>query len=147
MLVLDTFRRFHKCDENDSAAMARILCVLEGVAKRTGCSIVFVHHANKSAAVNGQGDMQHASRGSSVLVDHVRWQMYLAVASKEEAKTLGIDEKDRGYYIRVGLSKQNYGPPSSNLCWLRRSDGGVLVTANFGIRSAPIKKDRRRAEI
>lgn len=143
LMFLDTLRRFHELDENDSGQMAHIVGVLEGVAKRTGCAMVFLHHASKSAAMNGQGDMQQASRGSSVLVDNIRWQAYLAGCSKDEAKTLGIDEAMRGYFVRSGVSKQNYGPPVADV-WMRRGEGGVLIPANLSNHFGSVKKGGRR---
>lgn len=139
LIFLDTLRRFHELDENDSGQMAHLVGILEGVAARTGCAVVFLHHASKSAAINGQGDMQQASRGSSVLVDNIRWQMYLAGASKDEAKALGIDEQLRGFFVRGGVSKQNYGPPAGDV-WMRRAEGGVLVPAEFSTSSVTMKK-------
>jgi RecA-family ATPase len=146
LMFLDTLRRFHELDENDSGQMAHLVGVLEGIAKRTGCAMVFLHHASKSAAMNGQGDMQQASRGSSVLVDNIRWQMYLAGCTKDEAKTLGVDEAMRGYFVRTGVSKQNYGPPVADV-WMRRVEGGVLVPADFAHSSISMKKGGRRGEI
>lgn len=143
LMFLDTLRRFHELDENDSGQMAHLVGILEGIATRTGCAVVFLHHASKSAAINGQGDMQQASRGSSVLVDNVRWQMYLAGCSKDEAKALGIDEQMRGYFVRGGVSKQNYGPPVADV-WMRRAEGGVLVPAEFATSSVTAKKGGRR---
>ena len=139
LIFLDTLRRFHQLDENDSGQMAHLIGVLEGIAKRTGCAMVFLHHASKAAALNGQGDMQQASRGSSVLVDNIRWQAYLSGCSKDEAKTLGIDEAMRGFFVRGGVSKQNYGPPAGDV-WMRRTDGGVLVPAEFATSSVTMKK-------
>lgn len=139
LIFLDTLRRFHELDENDSGQMAHLVGILEGVATRTGCAVVFLHHASKSAAMGGMGDMQQASRGSSVLVDNIRWQGYLAGCSKDEAKALGIDEAMRGYFVRAGVSKQNYGPPVADV-WMRRSDGGVLVPAEFSTSSVTAKK-------
>ena len=138
LMFLDTLRRFHELDENDSGQMAHLMGLLEGIATRTGCTIVFLHHASKSAALNGQGDMQQASRGSSVLVDNVRWQAYLAGCSKDEAKTLGIDEAMRSYFVRTGVSKQNYGPPVSDT-WMRRVEGGVLTLANLSNHFRSVK--------
>lgn len=130
LMFLDTLRRFHLLNENDSGEMAQLIGILEGIARRTGCAMVFLHHASKAAAMGGMGDMQQASRGSSVLVDNIRWQAYLAGCSKDEAKKIGIDEDQRGYFVRAGVSKQNYGPPVADI-WMRRIEGGVLVPANL----------------
>lgn len=147
LMVIDTLRRFHSGDENDGAQMAALLDVMEGITTRTGCSILFVHHANKAAAMAGQGDLQQASRGSSVLVDNIRWQMYLAGMSKDEAKSRAVDDDRRGYFVRMGVSKQNYGPPISEQ-WLRRAEGGVLVPAHVPLTSdmSPVAAPAKRSE-
>lgn len=146
LVFLDTLRRFHEFDENDSGQMAQLIGIIEGIADRTKCAIVFLHHASKSAAMNGQGDSQQASRGSSVLVDNIRWQMFLAGASKDDAKKLSIDEAKRSFFVRAGISKQNYGPPSPEL-WLRRETGGILVPAEFSTCTVTRKKGGAREQI
>ena len=125
LLVLDTLRRFHLADENDSGAMARLVSQMEAIAARTGCAIVFLHHASKSAALGGQGDQQQASRGSSVLVDNVRWQAFLAGMSVDDAKAFKVEDSERRKYVRFGISKANYGAPEADR-WYRRHEGGVL---------------------
>jgi len=139
LLFLDTLRRFHGLDENSSSEMAMLMSILEGIAKRTSCTILFLHHASKAAAMGGMGDIQQASRGSSVLTDNVRWQMYLSTCSKAEAEGLEIDESMRKYFVRAGVSKQNYGLPTPDI-WLRRAEGGVLVPAEFPTSAATAKK-------
>jgi regulatory protein RepA len=130
LLILDTLRNFHSSDENNSTAMSVLIGCLRGIAARTGCAILFLHHTNKSSAINGQGDMQQASRGSSVLTDNIRWQAYLAGMTSEESEKF-MDEdgqpisENRGYYIRFGISKQNYGSPFTER-WFRRGKGGIL---------------------
>jgi len=68
LLILDTLRRIHNLDENNSGEMALVIDMMERVAHATGCAILFLHHTNKGAALSGDGDQQQASRGSSVLV-------------------------------------------------------------------------------
>lgn len=133
LLILDTLRNFHSSDENNSTAMSILIGHLRGIAARTGCAILFLHHTNKSAAINGQGDTQQASRGSSVLTDNIRWQAYLAgMTSEESEKFMDRDGQpigeDRGYYVRFGISKQNYGIPFMEK-WLKRGKGGILESA------------------
>lgn len=129
LLILDTLRRFHISDENDSGEMSQVIGQLEAISAPNDCSTIFAHHSSKSAALSGQGDQQQASRGSSVLVDNIRWQMYLAGMTKDEASKLKIAEERRGYFVRTGVSKQNYGSPTQEL-WLLRVDGGVLTPAD-----------------
>ncbi|MEH6498706.1 MAG: helicase RepA family protein [Pseudoalteromonas distincta] len=128
LMVLDTLRRFHVDEENASGPMAQIIGRMEAIAAVTGCSIVFLHHASKGAAVAGNGDQQQASRGSSVLVDNIRWQSYLAGMTQTESVEWGVDASQRGRFVRFGVSKANYGEPFQE-CWLQRHEGGVLKVA------------------
>ena len=136
LIIFDTLRRFHYSDENDGGAMAKVLSVMEQICQEYQLSCLFLHHTSKAAALGGQADVQQASRGSSVLVDNIRYQEFLAPMSKEEAeklswysteeeKFLDIEDEDRSYFVRWGVSKQNYGFPVNEV-WLTR-ESGVLV--------------------
>lgn len=141
LVILDTMRRFHTEEENHSGPMAKVLASLEDIAKSSGAAIVFLHHTNKGSAFSGTGDQQHASRGSSVLTDNVRWQGYLAKMSKPEAENYGVTDTQRHYFVRFGISKANYGKPFPER-WLRRHEGGVLKPA---VLKNPKVKHRDRA--
>lgn len=130
LVVIDTLRRFHDADENAACAMTQVLGQLERLAMLKGCAVLFVHHTSKSAAFQEAGDLQQASRGSSVLVDNVRWQAYLATMTKKEAQKLGVSVEKSQLYVRFGVSKSNYGPPLPER-WLERKDGGVLYPAGL----------------
>lgn len=144
LLIIDTLRRVHSKNENDSGEMAAVISKMEWIAAESGVSVIFLHHSNKSAALNGQVGEQQSSRGSSVLVDNVRWQGFLATMSKEEAKKNGISEIDRKYFVKFGVSKQNYGPPLDDI-WLQRQPGGILRKTDFdGCKK--VSKGSRRVE-
>lgn len=128
LMVLDTLRRFHIEEENSSGPMAQVIGRMEAIAAETGCSIVFLHHASKGATMMGAGDQQQASRGSSVLVDNIRWQSYLSGMTQGESEEWGVEDSQRGYFVRYGVSKANYGTPFQER-WFRRHEGGVLKPA------------------
>jgi regulatory protein RepA len=135
LLILDTLRSFHSSDENNSTTMSVLMGYLRAIAARTGCAIIFLHHTSKSSATGNTGDQQQASRGSSVLTDNIRWQAYLAGMSSEESEKLTDDDgqpigEDRGYYVRFGISKQNYGSPFTEK-WYKRGRGGILEPASL----------------
>lgn len=131
LVILDTLRRFHSADENSAGEMAKLLGVLEGICERTGASILFLHHTAKGAALNGAGDAQQASRGSSVLVDNVRGgQFNLSGMSEAEAKAHRIDRAERKSFVRLVQAKANFGAPMGDK-WFRRVDGGLLVPAGI----------------
>lgn len=142
LIVLDTFRRFHLKDENSSSDMNDVLNIMDTIGLETGCSIVFIHHANKGSVYSGNGDMQQASRGSGALVDNTRWQAFLSPMSKEEAKEWGVEEKARGYFVRFGIPKVNYAPPSGHN-WFRRHEGGLLKPATLEKKPSPFSTNTR----
>ena len=138
LLVIDTISRVHQLDENSASDMARLLGNLEFVAGETGAAIVFAQHVSKSAAREGQGDQQHAARGSSVLTDNARWGAALTRMTENEAANHSddpitlrpISAAARGWYVRMAVPKNNYSEPIEDR-WFRRSEGGVLVPANL----------------
>lgn len=130
LVILDTLRKFHHADENNSGHMSRLLSILEYIAKLTGCSFLIIHHTNKSATTNGNGDKQGASRGSSVLVDNIRYQANLLTMSEIEACENGILSEDAWRYVKYVETKVNYKVKSGDT-WLVKKDGGVLVKAEF----------------
>jgi len=144
LIIFDTLRRFHECDENDGGAMARLLGNLELIASRTGCSILFLHHTSKAALWNEAGDQQQASRGSSVLTDNVRWQSYLATMTHGEAKKYRITTEPISRYVRFGVSKANYHP-GIHPRWFIRGTAGVLQPVDLVAQAS--KRIQRRAAV
>lgn len=115
LLILDTLRVIHTADENDSGAMSNVVGHLKRIANKTQCSIIFLHHTNKNSMNNGAGAEQQASRGSSVLVDNIRWQGYLTKLPDDKFKNIAMTEIERKYYVLFGVSKQNYGFPVDDI--------------------------------
>lgn len=140
LLVLDTLRTIHLLDENDAGAMTAVIGRMKEIAATTGCSIIFLHHTSKSSALNGQAAEQQASRGSSVLVDNIRWQGYLKTMSETEAEDFGVQPERRKYFVQFGVSKQNYGAPFESI-WLQKvsskTDG---IEGGYTLQKAVLEK-------
>ena len=146
LIVFDTLSRIHQMDENSNGDMARLVSQLESIAKHTRASVLYLHHTSKAAATGGMGDQQQAARGASALIDNARWCGFVARMTPDEAKKLTdrmdgqpIDDDSRGYYVRFGVSKQNYGIPTADK-WLKRAEGGVLLPVDL----FPAKKQAKR---
>ena len=143
LVIIDTLRRFHSGNENDSGEMSKVITALERIARASGASMLFLHHSSKSAAMGGTVDEQQSSRGSSVLVDNVRWQGFLSTMTKNEAKDLDVDPGCRRSFVRFGISKQNYGCGFED-SWFTRATGGVLRAHNFKDCRTPAKEITNR---
>lgn len=123
LIIIDPIRRFHDGDENDSSAVTRLVVVLESLAKHTGAAVLALHHANRASA--SDGGSQHASRGSTALVDGARWQLNLSVMDEKTAAAHGFTETERLSHIAADIAKSNYLPPRGR-SWLKRHLGGGL---------------------
>lgn len=141
LIVFDTLRRFSYLDENNGGDMSRVLAVLEQMAKGLGCSCLFLHHVSKSSAIQGQVSAQQSARGSSVLVDNIRYQEFLQGMTQDYAEEHGeVDSAgnvphkigdERKRYVLWGVSKQNYGKPVADQ-WYKKNEDGVLLPVQIG---------------
>jgi len=134
LIVLDTLSRIHNLDENSNGDMARLVAILEHVAATTRSAVLYLHHVSKCSAREGQTDQQQAARGASALIDNARWCGFVAKMSEAEAERLSDRAYDRqpigpgrrGFFVRFGVSKQNYDATPLDQ-WYQRKEGGVLV--------------------
>lgn len=144
LLILDTLRMTHNLEESDSGDMKRVIGRFRMIAAQTGCTIVFLHHTNKASMFSGTGGEQQASRGSSVLVDNIRWQGYMRGMTAEEAEQLSVDEERRGYFVEFGVSKQNYGKPVAQR-WLQKvSAMDEEIEGGYTLQPAVLEKPKNR---
>lgn len=138
LIVLDTLSRIHDRDENSNGDMARLVALLEHIAVSTGASVLYLHHVSKGSAREGQTDQQQAARGASALIDNARWCGFVAKMTEDEAKRLTdrvydrhpIGNDRRGFFVRFGVSKQNYDATALDH-WYQRHDGGVLLPVSL----------------
>lgn len=94
--------------------------------------------------LSGQGGNQAASRGSSALVDNIRFQLNLSGMTEKEAEILGVQENCRSNFVKLIGSKANYATATDDH-WLRRAEGGILVKA---VLDTPmqVKKSKQKKE-
>ncbi|WP_312283851.1 helicase RepA family protein [Candidatus Igneacidithiobacillus taiwanensis] len=147
LIVLDTLSRIHGLDENSNGDMARLISTLEHIAATTGASVLFLHHVSKGSAREGQTDQQQAARGASALIDNARWCGFVARMTEKEAEHLSdrpydkkpIGSERRKFFLRFGVSKQNYDEPQDD-CWYVRVEGGVLLPVDL---CAAVKEQKK----
>lgn len=134
LIVLDTLSRLHRLDENSNSDMAQLVATLEHIVASTGASILYLHHVNKSSVREDRMNQQQAARGASALIDNARWCGFLAKMTENESKCLSDDidtrqpigNNRRNFFVRFGISKQNYCVAPIDQ-WYERRSGGILV--------------------
>ncbi len=146
LIVLDTLSRIHTLDENNNGDMAKLISNLEYVAKNTDASVLYLHHTSKLSAMSNNGDKQQAGRGASSLIDNARWAGYVKKMDSDEAEIYSDRPFDKqtiaeqgtaDYFIRFGISKQNYSEPFEDK-WYKRGSGGVLLPVELFV----VKKEK-----
>ena len=153
LVVLDTLSRIHQLDENSNSDMTQLVGRLEQLASQTGASVLYLHHVSKGSAREGAADQQQAARGASALIDNARWCGYVSTMTHDESKRLSdrscdrqpIGHDRRGFFVRFGISKQNYDPIAQER-WFQRQEGGVLLPVQL-VEAVSERKASRRDEI
>lgn len=96
LVVLDPLREMHAGDENDSAAIARLLLPLRTMQRELGCAIMLVHHMTKVSAEGGGRRLGQRLRGSSALHGAVDSALYLEPKGEGPAKRVKVTAEHRG---------------------------------------------------
>ena len=117
LVVVDTLRRIHSAEENASGDMSKLLQIFEIVARETGTAFLLVHHTAKDEA--------SLSRGSGALFDNIRYQINLVRLKDSEAKSAGIDVKNKRNFVKLINTKANYSRLDDEKI-LKRHDYGIL---------------------
>ncbi len=135
LVIIDTLSRFHSQDESNPAEMAALIGRMERLIKTAkedprgggqAPAFMYVHHVNKASARDGSAGEQTASRGSTVLVNHSRFQMNLTVMSKGEAIDTGCPDDERYGWVKLSFPKISYDRRIDDK-WFRKGDGGMLM--------------------
>lgn len=129
LIILDTLRRFHAGNENDSGHMSTLITCFEVIANQTGAAVIFLHHVSKGAELNSSSS-QSSSRGATAITDNIRAQFNMTKMSEDEAEQYSIPDHERFKYVSIINSKTNY-TESKPALWLKRGIGGVLSAHKF----------------
>lgn len=118
---VDPFVRVHYADENDNKQVDKVADIFAQIAHETRSALDLSHHSRKlgNNDTATPGDMNQA-RGAGSLVAAVRAGRVLTEMSSNEAKTFGIQEDRRRWYVRVDDGKGNMRPPAAHAKWLQR---------------------------
>ncbi len=135
LIVVDPLSRFAGPDaEIDNAVATRFVQSLESIATLTGATVIVCHHTNKLSRRGGAVEAV-AGRGSSALVDGVRWQCSLGV---ERYKFDDPEAQARlGEIVTWANPKTNYSRRADDVLLRHDLDnGGALVPIDDADREA-----------
>lgn len=125
LIIADPLSRFRGGGANGEEEATRFVEALEAVRKGTGSTVMVPAHTNKEGQRSRDGS-QAAIRGSSALVDGMRWAATLMPMHEDDARERGLSNDEGRRWVRFAIPKNNYAAPFSPI-WLERIQGGILV--------------------
>jgi len=129
LIILDPVASFRGGDENSVEHTTVFVEALRYIVNVTGVGILLIHHSSKHGN-NNLFDDQHDGRGSSALPGGVRWIANLRLMSPLEAPIYGVSVDECRRYVRLTVTKNNYGMSDAPV-WLEKGDDGVLHRADM----------------
>jgi hypothetical protein len=116
VVIIDPFVTCHRVNENDNAAIERVVKSWSHIAEATNSAVMLVHHSKKTG---GDGATVEDGRGASALLAAARSARSLNTMTKEEAKNAGVEERDRRLYFRSDIGKANLARPAEAADWFK----------------------------
>lgn len=144
LLVYDPLVDIHEVDEGDNPQMNTVMRVMKRIAKQANVASMILHHTTKAGSSRQEdrvGNMDIA-RGASGIVYKVRIAFTLLNASQEDAEEYGMQDGERGAWVRLDDAKMQYVLASDKPMWFHKE--GVKIPSGdvVGVlRYSPLEKN------
>lgn len=125
LIIVDPLARFRGGGANGEEEATRFVEAMEVIRRETDATVLAPAHLNK-ASIRAGDTSQSGFRGSSALVDSMRWAAMMVPMSEADAKARAVSAEDAQRWVQFSVPKNNYAPPIAPL-WLWRGDDGVLA--------------------
>lgn len=129
--IVDPFAETFEGDENSNSEIKWAGILWREVARRTGSSILLVHHTKKYAS--GMAGDADASRGGGALIGTARIIATLFAMTEEEAGIMNVAPEDRTKYVRFDDAKANLSLITGRAKWFEKQS----ITLNNATAFAP----------
>lgn len=140
-VCIDPLVQFHRLSENSNSEMAILLAQLRRIAREANIAVRFAAHSRKGATAGDADGM----RGATAVRDGARKLETLAAMTEDEAKSFGVEERDRRRLVRLDDAKSNYSAPEEFDTWFRRE--GVCLGNADDVRPADFVPVLRRIDL
>ncbi len=144
LIVYDPLVDIHDVDEGDNPQMNAVMKALKRVAREANVASMVLHHTTKAGSSRQEdrvGNMDIA-RGASGIVYKVRIAFTLLNASQEDAEEFGMQDGERGSWVRLDDAKMQYTLASDKPMWFHKE--GVKIPSGdvVGVlRYSPLEKN------
>lgn len=135
LFVGDPLVDLHSVEEGDNTQMNVVMRVLRRVAEQANVAFLVMHHTTKAGTdkqENRIGNMD-ISRGASAIVFKARAAFTLMNASTQDCEDYGIQEHERGAWVRLDDAKMNFSLAADKAVWFHREGVKIMSGDVVGV--------------
>lgn len=122
LIIYDPLVDVHEVDEGDNPMMNMVMKTLRRINKQANVACLVLHHTSKAGSSRQEdrvGNMD-ISRGASGIVNKARIAYTLLNASQSDAEEYGMQDGERGSWVRLDDAKMNFALASGKANWFRK---------------------------
>ena len=133
LLVIDHLTYWSQVDLNDGGQVSELMQEFRAMASELGCSILLLHHSNRSGMLKGKDKPAISSTigGSYKLHSLSRWAAFIDQPSKQELKEKFDTDGHEGEYKTLCVDKVNCGKKVELLLKHNEDRLGLLYKHEF----------------
>lgn len=148
LLILDPLVKIHKCDESDNVHMDYVMETLTDIAAAANVSVLALHHTSKGGRNEDRIGNMDISRGASAIVNAARVAFTLLNASAQDAEDYGLQDEERGMWVRLDDAKMNLSLASNEATWFRKEGVRIPSLDVVGVlHHEPLEKSHQHIRI
>lgn len=135
LLIVDPLIETHDVPENENNDLAQVARMYRDIAVKTRCAVLVIHHTRKHPAGSSDshvGNMD-SSRGGGAVMGVARITHTLYGMSKKDAKTYGIPDDQRKWYVRKDDAKSNLSMITHQAKWFRKESVKLPNGEDLGV--------------
>lgn len=150
-IIYDPLVDVHAVDENSNIHMNVVMKVIKRVGKMANVASLVLHHATKGGASRTDDRAGNAdiSRGASAIINKARIAYTMMSASLQDVEDYGLQDADRGMWVRMDDAKMNLSLASLEpLLWFRK-EGVKIITGDIigALKTSELKKDTMHIKV
>ncbi len=150
VIIYDPMVDVHDVDEGDNPQMNSVMKVLRRIGREANVATMVLHHTTKAGNTRQEdrvGNMDIA-RGAGGIVYKSRIALTLLNASAKDAEDYGMQDGERGDWVRLDDAKMNLTKTSEHATWFKKEGVRIISGDVVGVlKHSDLKKDTNQLRI
>jgi hypothetical protein len=147
VLAFSPLNKLSSLDILDNTAMSWFMQLLNRIAVRANCAVMFAHHTSKGAERSGSHGDAHASLGAASIINSTRIAYTMTPLTPEDLISNRIPEDDAHKYVRLDDAKMNLTLKGARPLILRRASHKLMSGDEVGALAPHVFEANDKADI